>query len=88
MLFCHPRSKGQSLKSAAFLFLLITLLAAFVQPTAAQSNPAAQVLSRINALRVQNGLIPLALNDALDTAAQAHSNDMAATGNVDHAGSD
>ncbi len=48
----------------------------------------AQILARINALRQQNGLLPLDLSSVLTTAAQRHSDDMARTGNIDHTGSD
>ncbi len=48
----------------------------------------AQILARINALRQQNGLLPLDLSSVLTKSAQRHSDDMAQTGNVDHTGSD
>ncbi len=48
----------------------------------------AQILARVNALRQQNGLLPLDLNSVLTAAAQRHSDDMARTGTVDHTGSD
>ncbi|HSD82785.1 MAG TPA: CAP domain-containing protein [Anaerolineae bacterium] len=48
----------------------------------------AQILGRINALRQQNGLLPLDLSSILTASAQRHSDDMARTGNVDHTGSD
>ena len=48
----------------------------------------AQILGRINALRQQNGLLPLDLSSTLTASAQRHSDDMARTGNVDHTGSD
>jgi hypothetical protein len=48
----------------------------------------AQILERINALRQQNGLLPLDLSSVLTASAQRHSDDMARTGNVDHTGSD
>ena len=57
-------------------------------PSAAQADPAAELLARINAARVANGLPPYALNDKLTAAAQAHSKDMASKGKVDRAGSD
>jgi uncharacterized protein YkwD len=59
-----------------------------VTPSAAQADLAAELLVRINAARVAQGLPPYALNDKLNGAAQAHSKDMAATGRVDRAGSD
>ncbi len=67
---------------------LIALLIAGVQPIVGQADPAADLLSRINSLRTQNGLLPLAASPQLTAAAQRHSSDMAATGNIDHVGSD
>jgi uncharacterized protein YkwD len=45
-------------------------------------------LNRTNALRAQNGLPPYKLNEKLNASAERHSQDMAATGNIDHSGSD
>lgn len=70
------------------IIIVVALLALAILPAAAQSDPVADILSRINTLRVQNGLLPLALSSSLSTSAQRHSNDMAATGNIDHTGSD
>jgi uncharacterized protein YkwD len=75
------------------LFLLICLLLSCSLPlgplpVSAQGDDVAQILGRINALRQQNGLLPLDLNSALTASAQRHSDDMARTGNVDHTGSD
>jgi uncharacterized protein YkwD len=75
--------------------ILITCLAvcvAFIHlsvvPSAAQADPTAELLSRINAARVANGLPPYALNDKLAATAQAHSQDMASKSKVDRVGSD
>ncbi len=54
-------------------------------PVASMAN---DILQRLNLLRAQNGLQPVALNSALTTAAQRHSQDMANTGNISHTGSD
>src|SRR5262245_23995909 len=78
------------------LLLACLLLSCFLpfgpSPVAAQADDAArdaaQILARINAVRQQNGLLPLDLNSQLTAAAQRHSDDMARTGNIDHAGSD
>ncbi len=70
------------------LILLTALLTAIVKPAAAQSDEAAQILALINTLRTQSGLLPLDVNSQLTSAAQGHSDDMAATGNIDHTGSD
>jgi uncharacterized protein YkwD len=55
-----------------------------------QSNVsfASQTLSLINAARATNGLPALTLSTQLAAAAQAHSMDMACTGNLSHTGSD
>ncbi len=69
--------------------LLLSCLAPLgFSPVAAQADDAVQILARINAVRQQNGLLPLDLNSQLTTAAQQHSDDMANTGSIDHAGSD
>jgi len=68
--------------------LLSCLLPVGLAPVSAQGDDAAQILGRINALRQQNGLLPLDLSSTLIASAQRHSDDMARTGNVDHTGSD
>jgi hypothetical protein len=69
--------------------LLLTCLLPFgLAPVTAQGDDAAQILARINALRQQNGLLPLDLSGTLTASAQRHSEDMARTGNVNHTGSD
>src|SRR3990172_2405296 len=72
------------------LIPLLCAIALFAAPIAAsaQFDAVSDLLNRINALRRQNGLAPLELNDALSAAAQRHSQDMANTGNVDHTRSD
>lgn len=61
-------------------------------PPTATPNPALDstiaLFNRTNALRAQNRLPPYKLNDKLNASAQRHSQDMAATGNIDHTGSD
>lgn len=52
-----------------------------------RASLAYQVVEKTNALRVRNGLLPLALNTQLSKAAQFHSNDMARQDFVDHTGS-
>lgn len=59
-----------------------------VLPATAQASPAVELLARINAVRVAQGLPPYALSDKLTAAAQAHSKDMLSTGRVDRTGSD
>jgi hypothetical protein len=63
-------------------------LGAGASATRAQSTDKSSVLAEINRVRIANGLAPLAFNPALETAAQRHSDDMAAKGYVDHTGSD
>ena len=57
-------------------------------PASAQADLAVELLTRINATRVAQGLPPYALSDKLTAAAQAHSKDMLSTGRVDRTGSD
>jgi uncharacterized protein YkwD len=58
-------------------------------PTGAPvTSVATDILQRLNALRTQNGLQPVALNTTLTAAALRHSQDMAKTGNISHTGSD
>jgi len=59
-----------------------------VLPSHAQADHAAEMLARINAARVEQGLFPFALSDKLSAAAQAHSKDMASRGRVDRNSSD
>ena len=70
------------------LACLIAGLIALAQPVRAQTDLAAALLARINQLRVQSGLLPLAANSPLTAAAQRLASDMAVTGRVDHIGSD
>jgi uncharacterized protein YkwD len=70
------------------LMCAATLIRFSVSPSAAQADPALELLVRINAARVAQGLPPYALSEKLAAAAQTHSKDMAATGRVDRAGSD
>ena len=70
------------------LLVCIILAGIFPQASAAQVDPTFELLGRIDTLRRQNGLAPLAFNEQLVAAAQRHSQDMANTGRVDHTGSD
>lgn len=54
--------------------------------TAAASDPAAT--DALNAYRAENGRAPLAYSMTLQSAAEAHAQDMAARGFFDHRGSD
>jgi uncharacterized protein YkwD len=68
---------------------LATLAALAVASLAqAQSADKSSILAQINQARLSAGLAPLAVNPALEKAAQRHSDDMAAKGFVDHTGSD
>lgn len=59
-----------------------------VRPLLVQQDPAQQLLASINGARVAEGLPPLALSQPLSAAAQRQSDDMAANGLLDSAGSD
>ncbi len=67
---------------------VVAAVIALIRPVQAQAEPAADVLTRVNALRVQSGLLPLAASSQLTRAATRLANDMAQTGNVDHTASD
>ncbi|MSP12505.1 MAG: hypothetical protein EXR62_06055 [Chloroflexi bacterium] len=51
-------------------------------------NPSQNLLAAVNAVRVQNGLRPLAANQIVSAAAQGHANDMVAKNFISHVGSD
>lgn len=70
--------------------MLLPICVAWVStvPAQSQTNLKTSVLTAISQVRVANGLTPLALNPALEKAAQEHSDDMANKGYVDHVGSD
>ena len=70
------------------LCAIATVLSTVPSVASAQPDAVFDLLGRIGALRRQNGLAPLELNDQLGAAAQRHSQDMANTGRVDHTGSD
>ncbi len=81
----RPLSRIRILLACA---VALAVLQAVAFPSAAQADPAAEMLARINAARVAQGLPPYAYNEKLATAAQAHSKDMAAAGKVDRTGAD
>ena len=75
------------------LALFVTFL--YVAPAHAQDDgstgsqtAAQQILADVNQARIDNGLPPLAVNDALTVAAQRHVDDVIANGNWGHYGSD
>jgi hypothetical protein len=73
------------------LIIILSLASAWLAaaPSAsAQDSDVFQILARINALRQQNGLLPLELSSVLTVSAQRHSEDMARTGSISHTGSD
>lgn len=76
------------------LFFLALLVCSGALPVsgpfraAAQTLDKADALAQVNRARILNGLSPLALNAALEKAAQRHSQDMADKGFLDHIGSD
>ncbi len=80
--------KPRALHAVVRLLIAALLLVVASRAALAQSDPAAVLLARINALRVQSGLLPLAVSPLLTAAAQRHAADMGRTGNVSHTGSD
>ena len=72
------------------LWALLALVLALGWPgfATAQQDPARQLLVSINGARISDGLPPLALNGVLSTAAQRHSDDIAANGLIGSVGSD
>ncbi len=76
------------LRTVFCLLVVLAVIGGSLRIVSAQSDPVSDVLGRINALRTQSGLLPLAVSDKLTAAAQQHSTDMATNGFVDHTGSD
>jgi hypothetical protein len=77
--------------SALRLWLTSTVIAlALIIPNHiyAQDGVSNQIIALVNQARASAGLSPVATNTALVAAAQRHSNDMAATENLSHTGSD
>jgi len=66
------------------LFIILSLSL----PVAAQDGTTSEILRRVNELRQRGGASPLAWNNALYTAAQRHSDDMAAMDLLTHTGQD
>jgi uncharacterized protein YkwD len=66
----------------------VTATVATTSTSGPVAGAATDLLQRLNALRIQNGLPTVTLNSALTAAAQRHSQDMAKTGNISHTGSD
>jgi len=79
---------SRSFRIAFGLIAVIVASIALIQPVRAQTSSAADVLAQLNALRVQSGLLPLAVSSQLTTAATRLADDMALTGNIDHMASD
>ncbi len=69
------------------LLLVLALVWLFAGPVHAQ-NPASDLLGLVNSARLNQGLHPYVVNAGLTGAAQRHSDDMAATGQISHTGSD
>lgn len=70
--------------------IVIAAFALFSAFTASAQSPdmVADLAARINRERTSRGLVPFAVNADLTSAAQAHANDIARTGNLSHIGSD
>lgn len=77
-----------------YLTLITFLTLAVVTPLCLAPGPAraqdstAELLARINAARLAQGLYPYVSSPQLNAAAQRHSDDMAAHGQLSHTGSD
>lgn len=81
------------LQTISLLALFVSLL--FIAPAYAQDEgnidrqaAAQQILADVNQARIDNGLPPLTVNEALTLAAQRHVDDVIANGNWGHYGSD
>lgn len=68
--------------------LALSIILALSLPTGAQDNIAGEILWRVNELRQRGGMSPLIWNGSLYTAAQRHSDDMAAMDLLTHTGQD
>ncbi len=66
--------------------LLLHALYSVWTPVAAQTTDKAAILTALNRVRLAGGVAPLALNPALENAAQLHSIEMATAGSIDLAG--
>jgi uncharacterized protein YkwD len=79
------------LLAALWLSLLSLAAVALLWPAhgpARAQNPAGDLLALVNKTRLSQGLYPYVINPELTAAAQRHSDDMAATGQISHTGSD
>ncbi|HZQ05712.1 MAG TPA: CAP domain-containing protein, partial [Anaerolineae bacterium] len=88
-----PKSNPVTLWIVFVMFAASAMLAAFVSTAAASSNPDAddfipRIIDRTNMYRQQNGCAALTPNAQLQTAAQGHTDDMAANDYFSHTGSD
>ena len=87
---------GFTVRLQTISLLALFAVFAFIAPAHAQDggnsgdpNAAAQqILADVNQARIDNGLPPLAVNDALMAAAQRQVDDVLANGNWGHYGSD
>ena len=77
-----------SKRHTVILLSLAVALLWFIPGSVQAQSPAGALLALINDARLAQGLYPYTLNTALTAAAQRHSDDMAATGNISHTGSD
>ena len=83
----HPTSR----RIAAVVIAIAALVATFnvrAAPLGQWSAPSSLVFDLVNQQRDYSGLAPLLADSRLHSAALAHSNDMLATANFDHIGSD
>ncbi|HEY3291084.1 MAG TPA: CAP domain-containing protein [Anaerolineae bacterium] len=76
----------RTLMAVIVLYLALASLVQPPTPVHAQAIDKPSILMAINRARLSSGLAPVASNPALEKAAQAHSEDMAVRGIVDHTG--
>src|SRR4051812_31377391 len=82
---------GEVGRVGSFLALVAAAGAVFAAAPAHGATAAAldaQILARVNAARVAQGLRPLRVSPALRAAARAHSRELAATGQFQHESAD
>lgn len=70
------------------ILVLLCMLFAHTQLTRAQADSAAQAVTQLNRIRLENGLPPLSISGLLERAAQRHSDDQQRGNFLDDTGSD
>lgn len=88
---CHSRMRGllgHGPLGISLPLLLTLALLWFVVDLSRAQDQAGELLALINNARITQGLHPYVVSAQLAAAAQRHSDDMAATGQISHTGSD